>query len=251
MRAFWPTMVVVLLAAGPVRAQDEESVRAAQTHFQKASKLYADGQYQQALEEFQASRTLVDRPSTILNIAKCYRQLSKPAEALEHYKLYLTRFKEGEPVPFREEVEGRIKELTAEVEKTKPPEPKPEPKVTPEPGQTPEAPASKPRRRVWTWVTGGAAVAFAAVALGLGIKAKKDNDFFHEQDPPIDDAHKNASKSFVNMGYAATAMYCVAGALAITSVVLFFVEGKQPKESRTSVGPMLGGTWGLSLGRSF
>jgi tetratricopeptide (TPR) repeat protein len=248
MRAFWPTVVVLALAAGPVQAQPE--VREAQVHFQKASKLYADGQYQEALDEFQASRKLVDRPSTILNIAKCYRQLNKPAEALAHYKLYLSRFKEGEEAPFRDEVEGRIKELAAEVEKTKPapqpePEPKPEPKITgPEPGQVPATPAPKPRKRIWTWVTGGSAIAVAAIALGLGLKAQSDRNDYRDW--------KTNDTGFINMGYAATAMYCVAGALAITSVVLFFVEGKPPKESRAgSFQPMLGSSWGLGYNRSF
>src|SRR5512142_2107432 len=125
MRALWPALVFVIAAAGPVHAQKE--VREARAHFRRGNALYAEGKFSEALQEYLASRKLVDRPSAILNIAQCYRQLHKPAEAIEHYKQYLAKFKPGEEVPHREEVEGFISSLSAELEKARPPAPAPSP----------------------------------------------------------------------------------------------------------------------------
>ena len=109
-------------------------------------------------------------------------------------------------------------------------------KIAPEKAENVAASLGTPSEhagRIWTWVTGGSAVAIAAVALGLGLKAKSDHDTYFATDP-VTGQYKNpgAGTGFVNMGYAATAMYCVAGALAITSVVLFFVEGRTGRDSR-------------------
>jgi hypothetical protein len=89
------------------------------------------------------------------------------------------------------------------------------------------------RRRVWTWVTLGGAALATVVGIGLGARARStyDNDW-----GPMRDAYlrgqasredlQSLSDSITAKGTAANVLFGVGGALAVTSVVLLFVEGR-------------------------
>lgn len=88
----------------------------------------------------------------------------------------------------------------------------------------PQAVPAEPGRRVWTWVAAGAAVAAASVGIGLGISANSDYDEYQKTPDPEQGARLKDDIESKDLG--ANAMFGVAGALAITSVVLFFLEGR-------------------------
>jgi hypothetical protein len=83
--------------------------------------------------------------------------------------------------------------------------------------------------RVWTWVAGGATVAFGGASLAFGLLALDANDEFKERalaGRPTEDA-KSDGQSYqllANVGLGLTA------AAAITTVVLFVVEGGDEEE---------------------
>jgi hypothetical protein len=106
--------------------------------------------------------------------------------------------------------------------------------------------AVAPRRRLWTWVTGGAAVATLAVAVGLAVAANADHDEWQSELARGKDRQRweDLSSSGQAKALSANILFGVGGALAVTSVVLFFVEGRSPgKEARvtTRLTPLVGG----------
>jgi len=120
-----------------------------------------------------------------------------------------------------------------------------------------EAPAG---RRLWTWVAAGAAVAAAGAAIGLTASALSDHDEYETTDDPkrFDELEESIPKRL----RVANAMWGVAAGLAVTSVVLFFVEGRrgssgkkeQPSEvagGKVRLMLMVGQTSGAMLSTSF
>ncbi|MCA9669391.1 MAG: hypothetical protein KC503_27535 [Myxococcales bacterium] len=86
------------------------------------------------------------------------------------------------------------------------------------------SPWSFSHKRLWTWITGGLAVASAGAAIGVGVSAKADEDeYLNTQDPsrlqPLRDAVK--TKTTVT-----NVLVGVAGGLAITSLLLYYFEGR-------------------------
>lgn len=98
------------------------------------------------------------------------------------------------------------------------------PELTPTPPPVVTAPAvEKKSPRVWTWVAGGVAVAGAGAGIGLGVVASgKANEYNTVTHTPADAAQLRTDAS--SMATAANVSYAVAGAAAITAIILFVVE---------------------------
>jgi tetratricopeptide (TPR) repeat protein len=120
---------------------------------------------------------------------------------------------------------------------------RPRPQAVPLP-----APALAGPRRVWTWVTGGAALASLAVALGFGISARADyNNYLSTPDPDVYDRKRSSVRW---KALAANICFGVAGAAGAAAVTLFFMEPRlrAEKPSRTRgarLQPLLGSTVGV------
>ena len=85
--------------------------------------------------------------------------------------------------------------------------------------------------RVWTWVAGGATVAFGAATLAFGLLALDANDEFKERAAagrPAEDVKQDGQRYqlLTNIGLGLTA------AAAITTAVLFVVEGASDEDER-------------------
>lgn len=110
--------------------------------------------------------------------------------------------------------------------------PKAEPKNTLDPGPPPPSPpmviSEQPRKgRLWTYVAGGVAVASLGAGIGLGVAANGEAAKFTsvQHDPQTVQADFDAANRSANgMALGANVAYGVAGAAAITAVILFFVE---------------------------
>ncbi|MBS1149573.1 MAG: hypothetical protein H6Q89_1271 [Myxococcaceae bacterium] len=109
-----------------------------------------------------------------------------------------------------------------------------EPTPTPAASTTPpesivakKAPAKAGGTRVFTWVAAGGAVVAGGVGAGLGVMAGGASSELHRADASRTRAQADALVSKANsMALGANVAYGVAGAAAITAVVLFFVEGR-------------------------
>jgi hypothetical protein len=113
-------LLVVGVAAlwSPRVDADSASVRRAKQLFRQADSAYQLGAYNQALEKFEAALKLARRPSILLNIAQCHRQLGNANKALHFYQQYLSEWElvsPGVEVPYKREVEGHIAHLKAEL----------------------------------------------------------------------------------------------------------------------------------------
>lgn len=70
--------------AGPNPKED-----AARAHFFRGVELYQQGNYANAWLEFTSAYQLVPRTALLNNMARCEVKISRPAEALQHFKDYL------------------------------------------------------------------------------------------------------------------------------------------------------------------
>lgn len=77
--------------------------------------------------------------------------------------------------------------------------------------------------RLWTWVAGGVAVASAGAGVGMGVVAQSTAKNVPNAAVGMAD---DQARSAQGLATGANVAYGVAGAAAITAVVLFFVEGK-------------------------
>lgn len=109
-------------------------------------------------------------------------------------------------------------------------------------------------KRLWTWVSLGGTLAVAAVGIGLGAAANSDNSAWKREGDP--QRAQDLLDSGQGKQLGANICYGLAGALAVTSVVLFFLEGRSPspakeamrKRARSAkVLPVFGSTTGLAL----
>jgi tetratricopeptide (TPR) repeat protein len=133
----------------------------------------------------------------------------------------------------------------------------------PAPGPAPLGPApASPRQRLWTWVAAGAAVATAAAALGLSLSARGDHDEAcdllsgdgpcdertHLADPADASRYSDLHTAMERKSLAANICWGVAGGLAVTAAVLYWLEPGWGDEVQVALLP---GTAGLVVGLSY
>ena len=82
-------VVAVLACAGGARAQNDDPIARARTHFEAGRALYQLGNFTEALREFAAGYQLAPRPQFLLNLGQCYRKLDDLKNAREMYQRYL------------------------------------------------------------------------------------------------------------------------------------------------------------------
>jgi len=96
------------------------------------------------------------------------------------------------------------------------------------PGRRPRPPRAAPRRRLWTWVAAGGAAAALGVAIGLGASADANNSEYWA-DGTRPERGAELEDPIRSKALGANVMFGVAGALAVTSVLLFFLEGRSSR----------------------
>ena len=111
----------------------------------------------------------------------------------------------------------------------------PEPSLTPvDPSETTtvtEPVVAAGRRRPFTWIAGGTALAAGAVAVGLGMAANGTVAELHSGDGSRSGTRSGElATQAQGLATGANVAWGVAGAAAITAVVLFIVEGAPPRE---------------------
>jgi tetratricopeptide (TPR) repeat protein len=273
------TSTVLLTLLCPAAWAKPPELRQARRLFYKGNKQYRLANFQKALELFKQSLAKAERPNTIFNIAQCHRQLKQPEKALFNYKLYLSeweRQKPGTQARHHGEAQEHIAALEAELEQKRQAEALEQKRLAEEERKreaklrqerelqenqqalaaraTEPPPPAPRRRRLWTWIALGSAAAVAGVGLGLYLSADSDYDEYQNTQDP--DRLLELESSIGTRDTAAVVMYATAGALAVTSVVLFFLEGRasaeKPQDTSSALfWPRLSPGRGAALGFSF
>lgn len=134
-------------------------------------------------------------------------------------------------------------------------------RVTVEPERTasvqaslaPSAVAPVARRRIWTWVALASAVTSLGVGVGLGVASNADFQSYQDRCGSSTLGICGELRDSVRgKDLAANTLFGVAGALAIGSAILYYLEGRAPDRSRdtTRVAPLAGGL-GAAVSGSF
>ena len=94
------------------------------------------------------------------------------------------------------------------------------------------------RGRIWTWIAVGGALAAAAAGIGLGVAARWDHDEWDRVRREGTDRERwdALAQSGTRKELAANVLFGVAGALAVASAVLYFLEGRGTHSNRASNG---------------
>jgi cell division protein FtsN len=259
---------VAMIAASVVAGLGEGRAQAMQispqqkqemkSHYEKATRAYDVGKYQEAIEEYQKAYEIGGDPPMLYNIAQAYRLNDQPSEAVRFYRRYLQRSPNARN---REDVERKIAELEKVVEERKKaaaasPPPPPQP-VTPPPAPvTPVAPApatapvvttplapppeeprhaSRARKAVgWSLIgagvlAGGGAAYFAQVGKSKSDKISADSRASTPMtfDPSVEQSGKNAN-------VFAIVLASVAGAAVITGTIVLLTGGSASSEPGTA-----------------
>jgi tetratricopeptide (TPR) repeat protein len=107
-------LLTVVVLAVPVRADDNAA--AARDHFQRGSKAFDLGVYDEAITEYNLAYRLRDEPALLYNLAQAHRLAGHAADALRFYKIYLTKVPNAAN---RRECETKIAELQKLVDQQK------------------------------------------------------------------------------------------------------------------------------------
>jgi tetratricopeptide (TPR) repeat protein len=168
-------MVLVLAAALPARADDEQALARARSHFEIGRGYFRLGNYAEAVREFTAGYDLAPRPQFLLNLGQCYRALHENARA----RAMLEKFLADAPAddPERPAVLKLVEELKQQPDERAP-------AAAPAPVAPAAAPAagvavaptdagSRPTfvQRHW-WIFPVGAVVLAGVAVGIYFGAR-------------------------------------------------------------------------------
>jgi tetratricopeptide (TPR) repeat protein len=184
MRHLLALLAIVALAAGPASAQmrpeppSRELLNRARKHYEAGRALYQVGKYEQALVEFDEGFRLTLRVNFLINLAQCYRQLGRIAEARAHYEKYAALAPADDPM--RQEVQQILAALPPPEPLAPKPEPTPAPReaVSPPPAQAESRPPWQRDPAAATLLATGA----AALVVGVALVAWSSDQIAHHRD---------------------------------------------------------------------
>jgi tetratricopeptide (TPR) repeat protein len=262
--------LLLLLFSAPMqaRADDHPQVEAAKRHNTAAKQHFLGGRYEEAAAEYQKAYDAKPMPIFLYNIGQCYRRVGT-LERLKRALVFFERHQREAPdSPNKQVVDTEIEEVKREiaakeratrVQQTFPTEVKPRQESRDESGDgernremsTSERPLYK---RWWLWTSVGA-VATLGAAVGLGLAARSDYDKAEElgTQPTKREEWERTTDSGKAKSLGANILFGVAGGLAVTSVVLFFLDKPEPRgDSTVQLAPAFGdNSAGITLQGSF
>jgi outer membrane biosynthesis protein TonB len=132
-------LLALLLFAGTAVAQTDQDVERAKALFREGYELAVEEKWAEALEKLEASRSLIERPSTVFNIGTTLLRLGRAKDAVAAFERFLEIAATEDPA--REEALSLLAEAKQTVKAEEPPPVPPEPPPMAEPI---EAPPPKP-----------------------------------------------------------------------------------------------------------
>jgi tetratricopeptide (TPR) repeat protein len=247
-------VLLAVLASGRTHAMQLLPAQKAEmkSHYEKATRAYDLGKYQEAVDEYQKAYEIGGDPPMLYNIGQAYRLNDQPAEAIRFYRRYLQRSPNARN---REDVERKITDLEKLIDErrkaaaavTPPPvstTPPPVVTVTPPPVTPPPPPLVVPpspeppsrARQVVGWSMIGAGVIAGGVAIFEGLRAKQKGDQLTTDsnkdshpvfDPSVESAGQTANLATIVLGISGTA-------LAITGAVILMTGGSDAPPTQTA-----------------
>jgi tetratricopeptide (TPR) repeat protein len=222
------------LVPGPASGQD---YAAAGRHFAAAQDAFEKKDYRRAAAEFQAAYDITRDPVLLYNIGESLERAGDRAGAIASYRAYL---KEQPQAADRKEVERRLLALEA-LGPAPPAAPLAAAPKAPAPGPRPGPPAVSPyRTAAWASVAAGVAILTAGAVLGLGAQNRADE--LERRTtltssggvPPVysageDELYRTLTSEGRAYNSAAIACFTVAGAVAVTSGVLFLLDWRRQR----------------------
>ncbi len=254
----------LLLAPGRAHALQLSPAQKAEmkAHYEKATRAYDLGKYQEAVDEYQKAYEIGGDPPMLYNIGQSYRLNDQPSEAIRFYRRYLQRSPNARN---REDVERKISELEKLIDErrkaaaavTPPPPtntpppvtvaPPPPPPLPPPPVMPPPPPPPSPARKVVGWSMIGAGLIADGVAVYEALRAKQkadqltrdSNDPSHPVfDPSVESAGKSANLAAIVLGISGTAV-------AVTGAIILMTGGSSDaggtQTARVSFTPWISG----------
>jgi len=82
-------MLLTLCLSAAALAAEGPDLQSAQEHVRLATGFFKRGHYAQALEELRKANALVPHTDYVYNMARCYEEMGRPADAVEHFTRYL------------------------------------------------------------------------------------------------------------------------------------------------------------------
>jgi tetratricopeptide (TPR) repeat protein len=233
------------LLSTPAHADhDAPDEQAARNHFARGVTLYDNGQYEEAIREFSIARALRPRPAFFFDIGRCQERLENWAEAADSFTRYLETASDLQPAA-REELQARIRVLRERAERARESSAAPiaASPMTPAPSVALGRSGRAPLRlgAVLVGVTAGVtAIVGTALVLSVGPAYRQLETSCRQR--PCGPADTEGLRTQLDGGYA---LWAVAGAAALTDVVLIAVTVRRTSQRRAFLAP---GTSGLVLG---
>lgn len=244
------------LGAGPItRASAQEGSvdltdQEARSLFEAGRSAFTAGRFDDALGHFQRAYELSGRAVLLFNIGQSLDRLRRDEETLDTFERYLEAVPDA---PNRPQVEARVEILRAALAEAEAAADTPEPAETDEPddlvgASDPSRGEAPSRSRPFAWISAGASAAFIGLAAGFWLLGDGEHDELADScgargctDEEIDASNLHTFDVLTNLSLALSI------AAAVTSVVLFVVEGRQGGDAvAVSVSPQ-----GLRLQGSF
>ncbi|MEM6956601.1 MAG: hypothetical protein AAF411_03810 [Myxococcota bacterium] len=218
-------LCAVMLFLSPLAslaAQDASDDELARELFEAAEVSVGRGDYERALELFQESFELSDRPELLFNAGNAAERVRRDELAVELYTAYLERLPEASN---RQAVEARLTRLRRLVEEE-------------EEDNAAPVESNEPRRtNAWAWALGSSTVAFTA--LGIAARVRANRIFSDLEDecsnaPGCSDERLNGT-SIERWDRTTVAAFTVAGASAIGLTVALILGRRGRSETATQV----------------
>jgi tetratricopeptide (TPR) repeat protein len=225
------SIAIAILLMGSFSARGDEAA-GLRERLRDASAQYNMGNYQVALEQFQAAYSASGKHVLLYNIAQCYRQLGDLQKAAINYRSFIRLEPENAAVPTAKDLLAKVEDQLAQEKnvRTAPPtglRPEPQPVPTaarPAAVPTPQVVAARaPRSYTLPIVTGAAAVACVGAAALFGLQARSAAQDWKSAtaDPAWSDARSRAQSAMTRANVAWTAAGVLAAATAATLLIDF------------------------------
>jgi tetratricopeptide (TPR) repeat protein len=191
---------------GPPLIERDPDREIARRHYERGRAAYERGDYQSAVDEFEAARRVMPRPALDFDVGRAYDRLERIDEAITAYERCLA----AEPnSPSASELSQRVLVLRARRHANERP---------------------SPRRWLAPGLVLGAAVAVATVGAGLLGSVKPDYDQLVMECPGFCPPNRyEGLQARADAGYA---MLAVAGAIAVVDLALWGVAARRGRPTR-------------------
>lgn len=212
------------------------------------------GEYEQAVEDFQAAYALDEQPVLVYNIARSYEKGLKRKEAIEYYERYIDlpgstaklRNRALEALVALKREESARAEVSAAEESAS----NETPSLT---SVTTKPPTGKDRTLEWALIGSGAALLGTGVVFGV-LALNSNSDFEAARDAPDrtadqDQAIQDLADEADRNALIADVLYGVGAAAAVTGIVLFLATGNNTN-SNVALGPVNGPRSGTGIALS-